>query len=272
MPVEEACVGPREAVRERTEEALYPESDGQPLGETDVHRDEIVEFGIQVLADHFAHLPDVYVAGNNFVYYTEGVPGDCVSPDVYVVKGVEKRKRRVYKVWAEGGRVPCFAIEVSSRKTRIEDLGSKLVIYRDDLRVPEYFIFDPLGEWLPEGLRGYRLAPGREDRIAPAGPSGRLPSRELGLELGVEEGHLRFFVPGADSPLRTRRERAEAEAARAEAESARAEAESARAQAESARAEAEASARRLAEAEVARLRAEIERLRGGERPGGPSGR
>lgn len=184
-----------------TGEIYYPESDGQPLGETDGHRDEIVEYGIQVLDDHFRDASDVHVAGNNFVYYTEDVPGDCVSPDVYVVRGVQKRKRRVYKVWQEGGRAPVVAIEVTSRKTRTEDVGTKLVIYRDELRVPEYFLFDPYDEWIGVRLRGLRLSPGKEEPIEPDARR-RLASRELGLELGVEGGHLRF---SPESRSRSRR-------------------------------------------------------------------
>lgn len=106
--------------------------------------------------------------------------------------------------------------------------------YRDDLQVPEYFLFDPRGDWLPERLRGYELRAGEYLRIRP-GPTGRLLSRQLGLELGEHEGRLRYRVPGADRPLPTATERAQLELIRADA----------------------------AEAEVARLRAELQRLREG---------
>lgn len=39
-----------------------------------------------------------YVAGNLFVYYEEGDPTQVVAPDVFVVKGVPRQKRRTYKV------------------------------------------------------------------------------------------------------------------------------------------------------------------------------
>jgi len=211
----------------------YPESDGKPMAESDAHRDEMQRFGIEVLADHFAGRGDVYVSGNNFVYYRRGDPRGVVSPDVYVVRGVPQRLRPTFKVWEEGGARPCFALEVTSHTTRENDLGEKMMRYRDDLRVAEYFLFDLTGDWIPEHLRAYRLEGGEYRRLTP-GDGGRVMSEQLGLELARVDGHLRFYLPGAALPLPNRAERA------------------ARAQAEAARAQAENEA----------LRAELERLRG----------
>lgn len=183
----------------------YPTRDGKPMGETDDHRDEMKDYAINVLKDHFKDDPQVYVSGNNFLYYTEGVPAACVSPDTYVVKGVPNRQRDVYKVWEEGGRVPSFVLEVTSRGTRREDLGDKMMTYRDDLRVEEYFMFDLRGEWIPERLRGFALKGGVYQPIA-VSASGRMSARSIGLDLGVQGGHLRFFLPGAAVPLPTREE------------------------------------------------------------------
>ncbi|MBI3273120.1 MAG: Uma2 family endonuclease [Planctomycetes bacterium] len=253
---------------------VYPTRDGKPMGETDDHRDEMKDYGINVLKDRYQGEPQVYVSGNNFIYPTEGVSADSISPDVYVVKGVPDRQRDVYKVWEEGGHLPCFVLEVTSRSTRLEDLGAKMAKYRDDLGVKEYFLFDPRGEWIPGRLRGFVLEGGVYQPIQ-ALASGRLPSHELGLELGVVAGHLRFFEPGAAEPLPTRAERAEREARRADAERKRAETEHRRAETERLRAEAErlraeAEHRRAeaAEQEVRRLRAELERLKGGPRAPG----
>lgn len=223
----------------RTVPVEYPERDGRPMGESDEHRDEMKDYGIDVLKDHFARERRVYVSGNNFIYYTKGVPADCVSPDVYVVRGVAQRQRNVYKVWEEGGRVPCFALEVTSKSTRREDLGDKMARYRDELQVADYFLFDLWGEWIPERLRGFRLAAGVYQPLAVLA-SGRLASRELSLELGVLDGHVRFFRPGEDEPLPTRGEQAQLYRQRAEQERARAERERKRAE--------------RAERELARLR------------------
>lgn len=165
----------------------YPESDGEPMAETDLHRDEMVAL-IEGLKGRYASRPDVYVAGNLFVYYEEGVPSAVFAPDTMVVFGVEKRQRRTYRIWEEG-RAPDFVLEVSSRETSTEDEGNKMVLCRR-LGVREYFLFDPEGDYLEPRLQGYRLAGDRYRRIS-AGPDGSVPSETLGLRFMVEGPSLR---------------------------------------------------------------------------------
>ena len=43
--------------------AKYPESDGEPMAETDLHCQEMNSL-IEALADRYRQMPDVYVAGN----------------------------------------------------------------------------------------------------------------------------------------------------------------------------------------------------------------
>ena len=50
---------------------VYPESDGEPMAETDRHRDLMMAF-IFMLKDHFEDVNDVYVSGNLLMYYEEG--------------------------------------------------------------------------------------------------------------------------------------------------------------------------------------------------------
>lgn len=70
----------------------YPTSDGQPMAETDWHRDVMIAL-IQVLDHWFAAKPMVYVSGNMLMYYVPGDKRRHVSPDVFVVVGVPKHKR-----------------------------------------------------------------------------------------------------------------------------------------------------------------------------------
>jgi Uma2 family endonuclease len=225
----------------------YPETDGKPMAETDVHIDVLIYLR-EALRDHFRDAPQVYVAGNMLFYYEEGNPAACVTPDVFVVQGVAKGERRTYRLWEEG-QPPAVVFEITSRGTRLEDLGTKRALYAM-LGVREYFLYDPLGEYLQPPLQGYRLAEGEYQRM-PRGGGGELASQELGLELRVEGGRLRLVNPATGARLLTP---AEAQAAwRAEA---------AARQAETAALQAETAARRAAEAEVERLRAELERRRG----------
>src|SRR5437870_13773910 len=82
-------------------EVYYPESDGQPMAETDLHWDETAELKWRLQA-HYADVPDVYVASDLLIYFEEGNPRAAVAPDVFVVFGVPKGQRRIFKVWEEG--------------------------------------------------------------------------------------------------------------------------------------------------------------------------
>ena len=171
-------------------DVFYPDSDGKPMGETQIHQEAIIEL-IVGLKDWFAADPRVYVGGDMFLYYVPGDPKSTVCPDVMVALDVPKIVRRTYKTWEEGGKGPDLVIEVSSRSTRREELRHKFAIYRDDLRVREYFLFDPLQEYLKPPLRGFRLV-GDDYEPIPL-EDGRLPSEVLGLDL-MRVGELVRFV------------------------------------------------------------------------------
>jgi len=167
----------------------YPESDGKPMAETDVHRREMFDL-IGTLDDRFRDAPDVYVAGNLFLYYAEGNPRKVVAPDVFVVKGVPKGNRRIYKLWEER-HAPCLVIELTSDSTRQEDLEAKKECYAR-LGVEEYFLHDPLGDYLEPPLQGLRLEEGRYRQIVPA-PDGSLEIRTLGLRIRKEGEQSRLI-------------------------------------------------------------------------------
>ncbi len=166
----------------RYKEVEYPESDGKPMAETGIHVEELLNL-LSSLIDRYRDVLDVYVAGNNFLYYVEGNPRYAVSPDVYVVRGVDKHLRNVFKLWEENP--PCFVCEVTSRSTRREDLEKKHRLY-EEMGVEEYFLHDPLAEYLRPPLQGHRLVGGRYQRIQPE-PDGSLVSRTLGVLLRQEE-------------------------------------------------------------------------------------
>lgn len=261
----------------------YPDSDGRPVGGTSLHVDNLTYLNL-ILRLHFEGDPQVYVAGNMFVYY---VPGDRlrhVSPDVFVAFGIPKSttpERRRYLVWEEG-KAPDVVIELTSESTREEDIDDKMMIYRD-MGVREYFLYDPYEEYLDPPLKGYRLVEGEYQPITAV--AGRLPSAILGLHLEPSEGLLRLFNPATKiwlpTPQEDRRlrleaqaahqqaetERQQAQAARQQAEAEWQQAQAARQQAETARQQAEAErqqeeeARRRAESEIQRLRQEVEELR-----------
>lgn len=170
---------------------IYPTSDGRPIAETDWHRILMIAL-IQTLDIRYAQQPLVYVSGNLLIFYEPGNKRRHVSPDVFVVKGVAKKQRPYFLLWEEG-KSPCVAIELTSSSTKNEDLKKKFFLYQDVLKVREYFLFDPLGDYLQPRLQGYRLRGGKYHPIRFV--DGRLPSRELGLHLEADARDLRLYDP-----------------------------------------------------------------------------
>lgn len=201
----------------------YPESDGLPMAESDATRDYLI-YGVEALTSHFQDHPQVYISGNLFIYYEQGNPKAVVAPDVFVVFGVEKKKRPSYKLWQENNKVPDFVIEVTSKSTASEDCGTKRGLYAY-LGVKEYFQYDPTSEYLQPPLQGFRLIEGNYLQIPSQTEDGKLSvfSQVLGLELQLyDDGEMRFYNPNTgkklNNPLENDRARQEAEQGRQRAE------------------------------------------------------
>jgi len=201
----------------------YPESDGKPVGETDWHI-SVILYLRAALRFFFRHVDDLYVAADMLFYYEEGNPQLSKAPDVFVVKGINKEDRATYKLWEEGA-VPCVIFEITSRSTRWQDVGEKKGLY-EYLGVREYFLFDPLNEYLKPQLQGFRLVNGSYQPINLAA-DGTLYSQELNLLLEPQSRKLRLvdaktgeIIPSLEEAA----ERAEIEAERAQAEAERAQA------------------------------------------------
>ncbi len=191
----------------------YPERDGRPMAETPDHVQVMVDL-FHVLKARYAGEPSVFVWGNMFLYYIEGDPTACVAPDLFLVKGVERRARSVYKLWEEG-RTPSLVIEVTSRSSRKEDLETKRSLY-ERLGIEEYFLFDPLGDYLRPPLQGFRLAGGRYRPVRPEA-DGALHSQTTGLHLLPEDKRLRLRDALSGQPLPWGDEEADARHREAEA-------------------------------------------------------
>jgi Uma2 family endonuclease len=187
------------------------------MAETDVHRDDVVDM-IETLKYHFAEHPDVYVTGNLLLFYVEGNPRKQIAPDVFVVRGVEKKDRDHFLVWKEG-KGPDVVVEITSKSTRRTDQKKKRELYREVLRVPEYFQFDPTEDYLKPPLQGFRLIEGQYVPIEAV--NGRLPSEVLGLHFERDGRKLRLFNPATGARLLTLAERSERAEWRAEAAEAR---------------------------------------------------
>ena len=89
------------------------------------------------------------------------------------MRGIPKKQRTNYLIWEEG-KAPDLVIELTSKSTKRKDQNTKWVLYRDVLRVVEYFLFDPTEDYLEPPLQGFRLV---DDDYFPIQPvDGLLPA------------------------------------------------------------------------------------------------
>lgn len=164
-------------------------SDEPPL-ESDLHRQQM-DLLIDCLEWWWHDRNDFYASGNLTIYFNQDQikSRDFRGPDFFVVLGTERKPRRSWVVWGEGGKTPNLIVEILSESTADIDRGLKKQIYQDILRIPDYFWFDP--ETLE--LAGFHLVDGRYQPLEP-NPQGWLWSQQLELYLGIHEEKLRFFT------------------------------------------------------------------------------
>jgi Uma2 family endonuclease len=188
--------------KKQDDELLYPTSDGKPMAETEKHVIQLAQL-LGCLRTYFASEPEVYVSGNNMMYYEEGNPRKKVSPDIYVTLGIPKHERRSYRLWVEG-KAPDFILELLSGETRRRDFGFKKKLYQNVFQTKEYFLYDPD----TEELYGYQLIGNRYSLVKPDANS-RFFSSVLELLFGVDtQGWLRVYTKDG-TLLKTQEELAE---------------------------------------------------------------
>ncbi len=188
-----------------TADIIYPESDGKPMAETDLHIEEIIRMR-HILKAHFAEKPDVYISGNIMMYYEEGVIRSSVSPDVLVSFGIGKKRRRTYKVWEEG-KPPDFVMEFSSRGIYRDDLDNKVELYAK-IGISEYYLYDAERRYLPSPLMAFRLVDGENVEI-PESHDGGFFSETLNLTIHLQDESFGVYDPNTEQWLLSAEERAE---------------------------------------------------------------
>lgn len=197
----------------------YPSSEGKPVAETEAHIDALTDLRARLKA--WAETQEqVFAAGNLLVYYEEGNAGRHLPPDCFVVFGVPNHRRETFRTWEEQA-VPSVVFEITSRTTRREDTRLKRAIYQDVWEVDEYFLFDPLEDYLDPSLQGFRRVRGVFQPIKPA-KGGSLVSRRLGLILERDGDRLRLRDSATGETILTQQEatiaRRDAEIAKLQAE------------------------------------------------------
>ena len=182
----------------------YPSGDGEPIAETPIHVEAIILLG-QGLEDVLG--PTWFIGKDIFWYFEKGNNKARIAPDLVVVPDVGQTDRRSFFSWIETS-MPLVVFEMASKGTWKNDFEEKYQQY-ESLGVPEYFIFDPNGEFVVPRLQGFRLKDGVYRRIPTIDDDGTLASQTLGLLLRPEGEMLRLIRTESREVILTRREQVE---------------------------------------------------------------
>ncbi|MBN3921669.1 Uma2 family endonuclease [Nostoc sp. NMS4] len=209
-------------------QAELPDDDGIPM-ESQRHKAQM-DLLIDAVIPWLEEREDGFIGGNMFVYYSlaQVRNKDFKWPDFFAVLGVPKGERRSWVVWEEG-KTPDVVIELLSDSTAQADKNEKKLIYQNQMRVPEYFWYDPFN---PNDFAGFSNEKGAYQPIA-VNAQNQLVSQSLGLGLqlwqgsykGIDATWLRWANLAGEllpTPEEKERQRAEQERQRAEQESQRA--------------------------------------------------
>lgn len=166
-------------MRDYEDGVYYPSGDGKPMAETGILVEAMVALKRLLEVWLKDRRPDAYIGIDMFWYWEKGNRRAHQTPDLFVALGIPdpKARRNSFRSWLEGGAIPAVIFEMASQKTWQENLGKKRELY-EKVGVKEYFIFDPLREFMESWVVGWRLARKRYREVK-ADAARRLKSEEL---------------------------------------------------------------------------------------------
>ncbi|MDJ1183310.1 Uma2 family endonuclease [Roseofilum casamattae] len=175
------------------DDSLYPESDGQPVGEntTQFRLIMMIQGGLDAL---FKDVEDVFVAGDLFWYPVQLTEEEISqqkkpsrqAPDIMVVFGVRKKDRPSYKQWEEDDIAPQVVFEIISPSNSKEEMNKKFEFYQTH-GVEEYYAYNPKGNRLEGWLRS-------GDKLEKIAEMEGWTSPRLGVSFTTVSGELRLFA------------------------------------------------------------------------------
>ncbi|MBN3895967.1 MAG: Uma2 family endonuclease [Nostoc sp. NOS(2021)] len=138
---------------------LYPDSDGKPMAEnTEQYRwIVLIKENLEIL---FANNDNILIVGDLLWYPVRSQLIAPTAPDVMVVFGRPKGKRRSYRQWQEDNISPQVVFEILSPSNDAKEMDRKLEFY-DTYGVEEYYLYDPesfqLDGWLRQNNHLHKL-------------------------------------------------------------------------------------------------------------------
>lgn len=167
---------------------IYPESDGEPLGDSTEHLAWINLF-FGNLEELYAQETNVFVASNLLWYPVEGQPRIRIAADVMVVFGRPAANRGSWLQWIEDGMAPQVVVEVRSPGNTSPEMTKKRSFY-EKYGVEEYYLYDfprrRLAGWQRESLQNPLAAiPQMNGWVSP----------RMGIRFEMGRGGLRIYFP-----------------------------------------------------------------------------
>ena len=182
------------------EDVLYPDSDGKPIADnTEEYKwIVIIKENLEIL---FADVNNVFIAADLLWYPVRSKVITPTAPDVMVVFGRPKGKRRSYRQWREENIPPQVVFEILSASNNDDEMQRKLEFYQQ-YGVQEYYIYEPesyeIEGWINNNGSLVQL-----EQI-----NGWISPR-LGIKFDTSQGELIIYRPDGErflTPLQLRKE------------------------------------------------------------------
>ena len=136
----------------------YPPDQTETLPE-EIEHSVSCRYILNALEMHYADWPyPPLIIGNMDIYAEQGASQPAFSPDAMVAFGAALAAGASYRFW-EAPQPPSLVMEVVSGSTLSIDVGEKQAQYAA-LGIQEYWLYDPVGVWLPHPLQGWALQDG----------------------------------------------------------------------------------------------------------------
>ena len=177
----------------KTEDILYPDSDGIPMSDNTWQYRWMgtLMWNASFL---FQDRLDVFVASNHLIYPIQGEPNTRIAPDTYVAFGVEPKDRGSYKVWKENGIFPQVVFEVYSPGNSQVGFPEKLGKY-ERFGAEEYYVIHPNH---PCSIVGYVR---KGDKLVEVETMNGHVSPRLGITFVNDDGDIAIHGPDGNEWL-----------------------------------------------------------------------
>jgi len=182
------------------EDVLYPDSDGKPMADNTEQYKWIVliKENLEIL---FADVNNIFIAADLLWYPVRSKVITPTAPDVMVVFGRPKGKRRSYRQWREENIPPQVVFEILWASNNDDEMQRKLEFYQQ-YGVQEYYIYDPesyeIEGWINNNGSLVQL-----EQI-----NGWISPR-LGIKFDTSQGELIIYRPDGErflTPVQLRKE------------------------------------------------------------------